>query len=68
MGIQKIILDNKYSGELKVSLKSIKNIYKLTPPNMHPRNAAERAIHTLKSHMMSGFATCDPSFPIAKWD
>ena len=40
----------------------------MTPPNMHRRNAAERAIRTFKNHMMSGFATCDKDFPILEWD
>ena len=35
---------------------------------MHRRNAAERAIRTFKNHFLSGLATCDPNFPISKWD
>ena len=42
--------------------------YELTPPNMHRRNAVERAIRTYKNHVLAGLATCNPSFPISKWD
>ena len=34
---------------------------------MHRRNAAERAIHTFKNHVLAGIATCDPQFPIREW-
>ena len=62
------VLDNECSSDLKMALKKHKKEYELTPPNMHRRNAAERAICTFKNHMMAGFATCDPQFPVAEWD
>ena len=40
----------------------------MVPPNIHRRNAAERAIRTFKAHFLSGLATCDPNFPISEWD
>ena len=38
------------------------------PPNVHRRNAAERAIRTFKAHFLAGLATCDPEYPITEWD
>lgn len=35
---------------------------------MHRRNAAEKAIRTMKTHLLSGLATCDKNFPITEWD
>ena len=34
---------------------------------MHYRNAAERAIRTLKIHFISGFSTTNIDFPIIEW-
>ena len=65
---KKIVLDNECSAELKAALRKHKKQYELTPPNMHRRNAAERAIRTFKNHLMAGFATCDKAFPVAEWD
>ena len=38
------ILDNEISTEVKNAFKKYKITFELTPPNMHRRNAAERAI------------------------
>ncbi len=62
------ILDNECSTDLKYSFKKYAIIYQLAPPCIHCHNAAERAIHTFKSHFLSGLATCDPDFPISEWD
>ena len=51
------VLDNECSGDLKMALQKHGKTYELTPPNMHSKNAAERAILTLKNHTMAGFAT-----------
>ena len=59
-----IILDNECSKELKYALTKHRKTFKLTPPNMHRRNAAERAIRTFKNHFLAGLATCDPDFPL----
>ena len=40
----------------------------MAPPHQHRQNAAENAIKTFKSHLLSGLATCDPHFPISEWD
>ena len=62
------IMDNEISQELKLALKKYDKTYELTPPNMHRRNAAERAIRTFKNNLLSGLATCHPDFPINEWD
>ena len=40
------ILDNEISGELKKAFNKYNVSFELTPPHMHRRNAAERAIRT----------------------
>ena len=42
--------------------------FQLVPPHNHRQNAAERAIKTFKAHFLSTLATCDPEYPITKWD
>ena len=66
--VKHFILDNEFSNELKQALKKNKISYQLVPPNVHRRNAAERAIKTFKAHFLAGLATCDPDFPITEWD
>ena len=53
---------------MKKSFHKYEITFQLVPPNMHRRNAAERAIRTFKSHFLSGLATCDPDFPVTEWD
>ena len=62
------ILDNEFSHDLRQALKKNKVSFQLVPPNVHRRNAAERAIRTFKAHFLAGLATCDPDFPITEWD
>ena len=62
------ILDNEASNDLKKAMIKRKIQYQLAPPNIHRRNAAERAIRTFKNHFLSGIATTDPAFPIHEWD
>ena len=62
------MLDNEASKDLKHSLLQNNQLYELVPPNMHRRNAAEKAIRTFKNHLLRGLATCDPDFPIHEWD
>jgi len=42
--------------------------YQLTPPDVHRRNAAERAIRTFKNHFVAGLCSLDPNFPLHLWD
>ena len=62
------ILDNECSNDLKLSILKNKGTYQLVPPHQHRQNAAEKAIRTLKNHLLSGIATCDPTYPIEEWD
>ena len=62
------ILDNECSADLKLAIIKKNAKYELVPPHQHRRNAAEKAIRTLKNHLLSGLATCDNQFPIHEWD
>ena len=62
------ILDNEASHELKQAILKQKIKYQLAPPNIHRRNAAERAIRTLKNHLIAGLSSVDPDFPLHQWD
>ena len=62
------VLDNEIGAELKGALKKYNFSFELTPPHMHRRNAAERAIRTYKNHFMAGLASCHPNFPLTEWD
>ena len=66
--IKHLILDNECSHDLRQAFKKNKIDFQLVPPNVHRRNAAERAIRTFKAHFLAGLATCDPDFPISEWD
>ena len=61
-------LDNEASSDLKTYNAEEKIKFQLTPPNIHRRNAAERAIRTWKNHFISGLCSTDPDFPIHLWD
>ena len=62
------ILDNEASTELKQAINKQKIKFQLAPPNIHRRNAAERAIRTFKNHLIAGLASVDPDFPMHQWD
>ena len=62
------IMDNECSTEMKTALKKYNLKYQLVPPEVHRRNAAERAIRTFKNHFLSCLATCNKNFPIREWD
>jgi hypothetical protein len=57
-------LDNEASAALKIFFTTNDMEYQLVPPHYHRRNAAERAIHTLKEHFFAGLASVDPYFPL----
>ena len=42
--------------------------FQLVPPNMHRRNAGERAICTFKAHFLAVLAGVAPDFPRFLWD
>ena len=62
------ILDNEISAELTNAFANKKITYQLVPPEVHRRNAAERAIQTWKRHFISGLCAVDPTFPMSEWD
>ena len=63
------ILDNEASEEYKRQIvDDWGGAFQLVPPNMHRRNAAERAIRTFKAHFISILAGTDPNFPRYLWD
>ena len=61
-------MDNEFSSDLRKAFIKNNVGFELVPPNMHRRNAAERAIRSFKNHFLAGLATCDPKFPLAEWD
>lgn len=40
----------------------------LSPPYVHRRNAAERAIRTFENHFVAGLCSTSPDFPMNLWD
>lgn len=61
-------LDNEASELLQEYMDSEKIDCQLTPAGIHRRNLAERAIQTLKDHLIAGLCSCDPSSPLHLWD
>ena len=43
-------LDNECSAEMKAALQKYYLKYQLVPPDIHRRNAAERAVRKFKNH------------------
>ena len=63
------ILDNEASKDFKANIEDKwKAKYQLVPPDVHRRNAAERAIQTFKSHFLAIIADLPPAFPRYLWD
>jgi hypothetical protein len=54
-------LDNEASHLLHTFMATEQIDYQLVPPHIHRRNAAERAIQTLKNHFIAGLCTTDPN-------
>ena len=42
--------------------------YQLVPPDMHRRNASERAVRAFKTHFLAILAGVDRDFPSNLWD
>jgi hypothetical protein len=59
---------NEASSALKNFFTTREVEYQRVPPHCHCRNAAERAIRTLKEHFVAGLASFDPDFPLYLWD
>ena len=62
------VVDNECSTEMKTALNKYNLQFQLVPPDVHRRNAAERAIRTFKNNFLSCLATCNKNFPIKEWD
>eukprot|EP00804_Cyclotella_cryptica_P018370 CCRYP_015487-RA/>CCRYP_015487-RA protein AED:0.13 eAED:0.11 QI:0/0/0/1/0/0.5/2/0/1281 len=62
------IMDNEAPEDLKKAIRTNGCRVELTPADMHRRNAAERAIQTLKGHFISVLAGVADDFPISEWD
>jgi hypothetical protein len=60
-------LNNEAPGKLQTFMRQNGVSFQLVPPRQHRRNAAERAIATLKDHFVATLATTDPSFPLHLW-
>ena len=60
-------LDNEVLSAFQALLKEKCIAYQLTPPCMHIRNAAERAIRTFKDNLITGLCSTDPDLPMKKW-
>jgi hypothetical protein len=61
-------LDNEASAALQAHMDESDIDYQLAPPNVHRRNAAERAIRTFKNHFIAGLCSTDTHFPLTLWD
>ena len=61
-------LDNECSDLLKSFFNKEDVKFQTTPPGIHRRNAAERAIRTFKNHFIAGLCTTDPRYPLCLWD
>ena len=62
------ILDNEASTDFKQAITNQNIAFQLAPPNIHRRNAAERAIRTFKNHLIAGLSSVDKDFPLHQWD
>ena len=62
------ILDNEVSGTFQKAIMANNCTFQLVPPNVHRRNAAERAICTFKDHFLAILAGTAPNFPRDRWD
>jgi len=49
-------------------LKEEKVDYQLVPLHVHRRNAAEKAIHTFKNHLIARLCSLDKNFPLHLWE
>ena len=63
------IRDNEASADFKkVITETWRAKFQLVPPDMHPRNKAERMIRHFKNHFLSILAGVDATFPPYLWD
>ena len=61
------VLDNEASAEYHHTItQTRKEKFQLLPPDVHLRNAAERAIRTFKAHFLAILAGVDRAFPCGR--
>jgi hypothetical protein len=61
-------LDNKASRALQTFMDEENINFQLSRPQVHRRNAAERAIHTFKHNFIAGLCSTNRDFPLNLWD
>ena len=61
-------MDNEVSEDLKKYFEDSDIQFQLVPPHMHRRNAAERAMRTVKNHFIASLLNMDPVFPFYLWE
>ena len=63
------VLDNEASNEYcRVITQKRNATFQLLLPDVHRRNAAERAIQTFKAHFLAILVGVDSAFPSSLWD
>ena len=60
-------MDDECSSPIKQFIKDENMDLQLTPPQMHRRNWAERAIQTGKAHLIAGLVGINPNFLLHLW-
>ena len=61
-------LDNEASELHTDTIEEEQCTYQLVPPDVHHRNAAERATRTFKEHFLRILASVAPKYPMSMWD
>ena len=61
-------IDNEITNRMIDHIETNGINVEIAPPGNHRTNPAERAIQTLKHHMISIFSGMDPDFPMDQWD
>ena len=61
------VLDNECSKVMKEYMEEENETFKLVPPNLHQRNAVERAIQTFKNHFIAGMVSTHKYSPLHLW-
>jgi hypothetical protein len=62
-------LDNETSAALENYFKHEAKVdFQYVPPHSHRRNKAERAIRTMKNHLISTFSSANAQCPLYLWD
>jgi len=56
-------LNNEASQALQDFVHDKDVAFQLVPPQVHRANAVERAIRTLKNHLIAGLSSTDKKFP-----